>query len=626
MRELLRAMPRRLQGARSVLRRRAFQPGAESLELRQLLATDVLTYHNDNARTGQNLTEGVLNPATLNSGSFGKLFSHQVDGDIYAQPLYASGVWINKTVHDVVYVATTHGSVYAFDASNNLGPNAGPLWGASLINPAAGITTVTGAELDTTNFNELGIVGTPVIDKASGTLYVDVMTKVSSPSGSNIQHRLHALDITNGQEKFGGPVTIQGTVPGTGDGGDTVSFNAAKQLQRSALLLNNGVVYVAFASFNSTPYHGWLMAYNAANLQQVGVFCVTPNSRQGSIWMSGGGPAADASGSVYVATANGKFNADTGGVEYGDSVLKFSNAANGLQVADYYSPSNQSLLDSQDQDLGSGGIVLLPNQAGGPLPLLVAADKNGTIYLLDRNNLGGFRPDTDQVVHKTPAGSVGVINGDTNLWLGAYSTPAFFNNTLYIAGPGDTLKAFSIVNGQFNDSPVGHSSNTFSYPGPTPSISANGASGGIVWVLEHGKTSAVLRAYDAGNLGNQIYNSQMAGARDAIGPGVKFATPTVADGKVFVGSHGQLTIFGDLRSAYVNGQRNLLAQGFKRPQVYLMLASSPNFVWHPATPQLTRMLDKEAQAGLKQPKPRRVPKHPAGPRLTPQRPNRRHAR
>ncbi|AGA24482.1 PQQ-binding-like beta-propeller repeat protein [Singulisphaera acidiphila] len=625
MRELLRALPSRLQGVRPALRRRAFQPGAESLELRQLLATDVLTYHNDNARTGQNLTEGVLNAATLNTGSFGKLFSYQVDGDIYAQPLYDTGVLINRTLHDVVYVATTHGSIYAFDATNNLGPNAGPLWATSLIDPANGVTTVTGADLNTTNFTELGIVGTPVIDKASGTLYVDVMSKVNTTSAPIIQHKLHALDITTGKEKFGGPVTIQATVPGTADGGDTVSFNAAKQLQRSALLLNNGVVYVAFASFDRLPYHGWLMAYNASNLQQVGVFCVTPNSRQGSIWMSGGGPAADAYGNVYVATANGKFSVDTGGSDYSNSVLRLVMGGNGLQVADYYTPSNQQLLDSQDQDLGSGGVVVLPNQAGGPLPLIVAADKNGTIYLLDRDNLGGFHPDSDPIVHKTPAGTIGLLNGDTNLWLGAYSTPAYFNNKLYYAAPGDYLKAFSIAGGQFADDPVSMSSNKFTYPGSTPSISANGEFGGIVWVLENGKTSAVLRAYDASNLGNQIYNSQMSGTRDQLGPGVKFATPTVADGKVFVGSRGQLTVFGDLQSAYVNGQRNLLSQGFKRPQVYLMLASSPDFVWHPATPALTKLLDQQAQKGLlKKPIPHRVPVHPAGPRPrpTPRRPNR----
>ncbi|WP_406698367.1 PQQ-binding-like beta-propeller repeat protein [Singulisphaera sp. Ch08] len=625
MRELLRALPRRLQGVRPALRRRSFRPGTESLEQRQLLATDVLTYHNDNARTGQNLTEGVLNAATLNPGSFGKLFSYQVDGDIYAQPLYNTGVLINRTLHDVVYVATTHGSVYAFDATNNLGPNAGPLWAKSLIAPEAGVTTVTGADLNTTNFTELGIIGTPVIDKASGTLYVDVMTKVNTTSGPLIEHRLHALDVSSGQEKFGGPVIVQATVPGTGDGGDTVSFNAAKQLQRSALLLNNGVVYVAFASFDRVPYHGWLMAYNASNLQQVGAFCVTPNSRQGSIWMSGGGPAADAYGNVYVATANGKFSADTGGSDYGDSVLRLVTGGNGLQVADYYSPSNQHLLDSQDQDLGSGGVVLLPNQAGGPLPLMIAADKNGTIYLLNRDNLGGFHPDSDQIVHKTPAGTIGLLNGDSNLWLGAYDTPAYFNNLLYYAAPGDSLKAFPVAGGQLADTPVSLSNHKFAYPGSTPSISANGAFGGIVWVLENSKTSAILRAYDASNLGNEIYNSLMSGTRDQFGPGVKFATPTVADGKVFVGSRGLLTVFGDLRSAYVNGQRNLLSQGFKKNQVYLMLSSSPNFVWHPATPALTKLLDKQAQSGFTKQKPRRVPAHPIGPRLIPQRPNRRRA-
>jgi len=606
MKELLRALPggRTHSTSRSRTSRTTFRPDAEALETRQLLSTDVLTYHNDNARLGRNLNETILSPSTLSPNTFGKMFSHPVDGDIYAQPLHATNVQIGAAAHDVVYVATTNNSIYAFDADSNLGSNAGPLWARNLNVPAAGVTAVTGDDLETTNFEQVGIIGTPVIDKASGTMYVDAMVKVNTWAGPVIQHRIHALDITNGSEKLGGPIVVQATVAGTAQGGSTVSFNASKQLQRSALLLHNGVLYVAFASFNNVPYNGWLLGYNASNLQLVSAFCVTPNSRQGSIWMSGGGPAADASGSVYVSTANGKFDASFGGSDYGDSVLRLvPGGPNGIQVADYYTPSDQDLLDRKDQDLGSGGVVLLPDDAGGSVPLMAAADKNGTIYLLNRNNLGGHDPAADHIVHKTPAGTIGTLNGDTNLWLGSYDTPAYFNNMLYYVGPGDRMKAFPVANGQLADTPVTYSNNTFTYPGPTPSISAYGSTNGIVWVIERLKDQAVLRAYDAMNLSRELYNSQMAGTRDQLTAGVKFAVPTVADGKVFVGSSGQFTVFGDLNAGYVNGQRSLISQGFTLPQVYLMLGSGMDPVWHPATSALTKALDREAQSIFEQQQP-----------------------
>jgi len=531
--------------ARSARRasRKAFRPGAEALEERRLFAAgDVLTYHNDNARTGQNLAETILAPANVNPTSFGKVASYPLDGAVYAQPLYEANVPFGKSFINVVFVATTNDSVYAFNA-NSTDPQTALLWHTSFLNPAAGVTTASGADLGVAgSFDKLGIVGTPVIDSSTGTLYVADLLKITSGGTSRIVEQLNALDITTGAEKFGAPVNIEATVPGTGEGSNTVTFNPQKELQRSGLLLLNGVVYVGFTSFNlQLPYHGWLIGYNASNLEQVAVFNTTPNSVQGGIWMAGGAPASDGS-SIFVATGNGPFDADVGGLEYGDSFLRLTT---GLQVADYFTPSDQAYLADKDEDLGSGGVVVLPSQVGGSAPLLVGAGKEGAIYLVNRNNLGQFDPNANHVVQNTSQRFLGVVNGGDGEWLGGFGTPAYFNNTLYYGSPGRPLQAFRIANGQIDFTPTSRSATNYAYPGATPSVSASGTANGIVWTLEKGNP-AVLHAYNAANLAVELYNSNMAGPRDQLGGGVTFAVPTVAGGKVFVGTQNSLTIFGEL--------------------------------------------------------------------------------
>jgi hypothetical protein len=502
----------------------------------------VTTYHNDNARTGQNLHESILTPANVNANDFGRVFVQPVDGYIYAQPLYVPNVSIGGQNHNVAFVATEHDSVYAFDADNATGANARPLWHASFINPPA-VTTV-----DSYNdagcgdlVPEIGISGTPAIDTTTGTLYVVANTK---ENGVFFQ-RLHALDITTGNEKFGGPVAIQATVPGTGDGssGGQISFDSLKQNQRPGLLLRNGVVYIASASHcDIGPYHAWVFGYNASNLRKVAVWNSTPNGGLGGIWQSGGGPAADSTG-IYFATGNGTFDMNTGGADAGDTILKMGGPSGGkLPVLSYFTPFNQDVLAEYDIDLGSGGVVLLPDLPAGSTHthLLVECGKEGSIYLVDRDNMGGYNSTTDQVVQELPGATGGI-----------WGMPAYWNNTVYFGAQYDNLKAYSFNangSGRLSASAVSYSPESFAYPGPTPSISANGSGNGILWAIQtdaYGSNgSAVLRAYDATNLANELYNSAQNGSRDTPGAAVKFAAATVAHGKVYVGTASQLAVFG----------------------------------------------------------------------------------
>jgi hypothetical protein len=509
----------------------------------------VLTYHNDNARTGQNLNETVLSPANVDVSHFGKLFSHDVDGYVYAQPLYLRNVAVpGRGTHNVVFVATEHDSVYAFDADTNTGDNANPLWKTSFINPATGITTVRSADVPFGEIvPEVGITGTPVIDANTGTLYVVAQTK---ENGACV-HRLHALDVATGLEKFGGPVLIQATVPGNADGESTVSFTPDVQLQRPGLLLVNGVVYAGWASYGDQfDYHGWLMGYNASTLRQVAAFNVTPNGDAGSIWQTGAAPAADANGNIYVVTGNGTFDADN--ANFGDSVLRLRPRSGTLAVADYFTPFNQANLDDEDLDLGSSGALLLPDQPGAHPHLLVAAGKEGTVYLLDRDNLGRFHPGDDSQIVQS-------INPDLD---GVFNTAAYWNNRVYLldcgrATPGDVLHAFALTNGLLSGTPVDETTTSFRFAGAVPAISANGVTNGILWAIQvRGFTPtqpAVLHAYDASNLSTELYNSDQASARDNPGNAVKFAVPTVANGKVYVGAQYQLSVFGLLHPDFSLG-------------------------------------------------------------------------
>jgi uncharacterized protein (TIGR03437 family) len=486
----------------------------------------VLTYHNDLARTGQNLNETILTPSRVSSGRFGQLFSAAVDGQVYAQPLYVSGVVIpGKGIHNVVFVATEHDSVYAFDADNLL---AAPLWHVSFLNAAQGETAASAADLECESIApEIGITGTPVIDQSTGTLYVVAMTE---PSKDTYVHRLHALDVTTGAEKPGSPVEIQASVPGQGDGTTTVQFRPWLYKQRAGLLLLNGVVYTAWSSHcDGGNYHGWLIGYDARTLQLAAVYVSSPNWEAGSFWQSGAAPAADTNGNIYVIAGNGTFDADTGGSDLAESVIKLS-TLNGLSAADYFAPFNADLLSEKDIDLGSSGALLLPDAVGTPAHphLLVSGSKEGRIYVLDRDNLGHFQSGSDSQIVQSLLGSVGPL----------YGIPVYFNDAVYFAAQDDAIKAFSISNGLLSEQPVAQSASPVPSLGSVPSISANGSTNGILWTID---STPRLCAYDAGNLANELYCG-------AIGSYVKFSTPTIANGKVYAGTMNSLAVFGLLNA------------------------------------------------------------------------------
>jgi hypothetical protein len=497
-------------------------------------SVDVVTYHNDIARTGQNLNETVLNIANVNSATFGKVRSLPVDGKVDAQPLYLGQLAIGGATHNVLYVATEHGSVYAFDADAGT-----QLWKVSAL--AAGEVTSDPRGCDQVT-PEIGITATPVIDRSAGphgVIYVVAMSK----SGTTYFQRLHALDVTTGAELFSGPKTISATFPGTGDNSSNgnVIFDPAQYKERAALLLLNGVVYTTWASHcDIRPYTGWIMGYNQSTLEQTSVFNLVPNGSAGAIWMSDTGPAADSAGNIYLLDANGDFGTtlNPGGFpangNYGNAFLKISTSG-GLAVADYFEMQNQQQENDSDADLGSGGALVLPDltdDSGIVRHLSVGAGKDGHIYVVNRDAMGKFNAGSNNV-YQDLSGALGS---------GVWGMPAYFNGTLYYGAVGDAIKAFKITNAKLSTGPVGQTSNTFRYPGTTPSISANGTVNGIVWAVEN-TTPSVLHAYDASNL-HELYNSNQAGSRDQLGAGNKFITPAIANGKVYVGTTNSVEVFG----------------------------------------------------------------------------------
>ncbi len=492
----------------------------------------MFTYKYDNARQGANMAETALTPSNVNSSNFGKKWAYTVDGYVYAMPLYVPGVNVGGTTRNVVYIATEHDTVYAFDAD---GSTTSPLWKKSFLSATA--TTIPQADVSSTIFPEIGITGTPVIDPASNTIYVVANTK---ESGAYFQ-RLHALDITTGNEKSGSPVDIKATVKGTGDGTDgsgNVAFQPKIQLQRPALTLYNGVVYIAWASHGDNgPYHGWVIGYDATTLAQVAVHNNSPNGRRGGIWMSGGGLAVDeVSGGLFYMSGNGTFTANTGGKEYGDSMIKLN--ASGA-VTDYFTPFDQANMNMHDLDLGVGAPTVLPDQSGTHPHLVVGAGKTASIYLVDRDNMGHFNSaSNNQIVQYLP----------NALTSHCHEQPVVWNGTVYFSTETGPMSAWNLSGGLLSTMPTSKTTNNFDFPGPNPVISANGNSDGILWAIDKPSTGgAVLRAYDAVNLATELYDSNQVSARDSLVTAVKFVPPLVANGHVYVVLKGQVAVFGLLK-------------------------------------------------------------------------------
>jgi hypothetical protein len=499
----------------------------------------MVTFHNDNARTGQNLNETVLTPANVNIQTFGKVAFFAVDGKVDAQPLYLSNVTIpGQGVHAVLYVATEGGHVYAFDAISGQA-----LWIVSLFPPGEGPSDFRNC-IEEINPG-IGITATPVIDRnmgPNGAIYLVAMSKDAS---GNYFQRLHALDVTTGAELFGGPKNITASYPGTGDNssGGSVVFDPAQYKERAGLLLLNGAVYTTWASHcDQRPYTGWIIGFDASTLNQNTVLNVTPNGNEGAIWMSGGGPAADSEGNIYLLDGNGMFDdtLDANGFptqgDFGNAFLKLSAQNGALAVADYFEMANQAQENANDMDLGSGGALVLPDQtdaSGKVWHLAVGAGKDGNLYLVNRDSMGKFNPSGDVIFQE-----IGQLLGRV------YCTPAYFNGTVYYGAVKDQIKAFPLKNAQFPSTPASETSLAFPYPGATPSISANGTKDAILWAVENGY-SATLHAYDATDLSKELYNSNQAPLyRDQLGPGNKFITPTIANGRVYVGTTYGVTVFG----------------------------------------------------------------------------------
>ena len=501
-------------------------------------ATDVLTYHNDIARTGQNLNETILTMSNVTSAKFGKLGLYSVDGLVDAQPLYASSVVVpSNGTHNILIAATEHDSVYAFDADTGA-----TIWHSSMLKSGETTSDNRGCSQVTP---EIGVTSTPVIDRTSGTNGAVYVVAMSKDSSGNYHQRLHALDLALGAELFNGPTEIQAMYPGTGDNsnGTSVMFDPGQYEDRAGLLLMNGIVYTGWTSHcDIRPYTGWIIAYSKSTLAQTSVLNITPNGNEGAIWMAGAGLAADTSGNIYFLDANGDFDTtlNSSGFpsngDYGNAFMKLSTSA-GLAVADYFEMYNQSSENGSDTDLGSGGAMVLPDLndgAGHTMHLAVGAGKDSNLYVVNRDSMGKFNPSNNNSIYQELAGA---LPG------GVFAMPAYFNNTLYYGSVGNPIQAFTITNAKLSTSAAAHTANSFGYPGATPSVSANGASNGIVWAVEN-SSPAVLHAFDAGTL-NELYNSnQAASGRDHSGNGNKFMVPTIVNGKVFVGTPNGVAVFG----------------------------------------------------------------------------------
>jgi hypothetical protein len=507
-------------------------------------APDVTTYHYDNARDGLNAAETILTLSNVNSSQFGKIGFDTVDGHVDAQPLYVANLTVNGALHNVLYIATEHDSVYAFDADAG-----NQLWKTSVL--GSGETTSDTFDCEQIA-PEIGITSTPVIDRKQGTDGTLFTVGMSKDATGAYHQRLYALDLITGAEISGSPTEISASFPGSGINAQngTVVFDPAQYAERASLLLLSGNIYLTWTSHcDALPYTGWVMSYSETTLKQSQVLNLTPNGEAGSIWMSGDGPAADNNGNIYFLDANGTFDLgfDSNGFptkgDFGNAMLKLNlNSSGTLVVADYFQPYNTDAESAADKDLGAGGEILLPDMtdtSGTTRQLIAGAGKDGHIYLGDRNNLGKFNSKTSDNSNLYQDVS-GALSG------GVFSTPAYFNGVLYYAAIGDSLKALPLTSAKLATTASSQSTTTFSFPGATPSVSAHGNQSGIVWALEQATgAAAVLHAYDATNLSNELYNSdQAASGRDSFGIGNKYITPMIVNGKVYVGTPTGVAVFG----------------------------------------------------------------------------------
>jgi hypothetical protein len=502
------------------------------------MSADVLMWHNDPGRTGQYLGETTLTPANVKAATFGKVGFLSVDGKVDAQPLFVSNLTVGGAAHNVVFVVTEHASVYAFDADTNA-----LLWQRSLL--GSGETTSDPRSCGQIS-PEIGITSTPVIDRSRGTNGVMYTVAMTKDSGGAIHQRLHAVDLATGAEALGGPVDIAATYPGGGAGssnGVTV-FDPQQYAERQALSLVNGNVYLAWTSHcDQGVYAGWIMSYSADTLAQTGALNVTPNGSGGAIWMGGGGMASDGS-SLFLLDANGTFDTSLNAQgfpsngNFGNAFIKLGTSPT-LAVADYFATFDTVSQSARDADLGSGGAIVLPDlvDAGGVTRrLALGAGKDSKIYVVNRDDMGKFNGTNNAIWQEIDGQLIG----------GVFSTAAFYGNVVYYGSVGDNLKAFPISGARLATAPSSQSPGKFPYPGTTPSISANGAQNAIVWAAENGSVAA-LHAFNAANLGQELYNSNQSGTRDTFGAGNKYITPMIAHGRVYVGTTNGVAVFGLLR-------------------------------------------------------------------------------
>ncbi len=500
----------------------------------------VTTYHNDTYRTGANTQETLLTLANVRTQSFGKKATFAVQGYVYAQPLYMPGVTIGGTSHNVVFIATEHDQVYAFDVNSGQ-----QLWHTNFLATNGFryvISPVSSGDVGCSDMvPEIGITGTPAIDAATGTMYLVAKTKQTDTVTHNTSffQTLHALDIKTGHDKVA-PLQITATTQGNGVGSvaDVLTFDPLVEGQRSAVLLLKGQVFVAWASHcDLGSYHGYIMSFSELNLSRSGIYVDTPNGYEGGFWGGGAGPSADSGGSIYAATGNGHFDGST---DFGDSVLRLTWPAPGrtIGLSDYFTPWDQQTLDNNDSDFGSGGAILLPDQPGTTYPhLLIQVGKEGTIDLVNRDNMGHFHSGNDSQIVQTIPFAIGSLFG----------SPATWNNMVYFGGSYDVLRSFSFDPNAERLSRGPTSPASFNFPGSTPSISSNGTNNGILWIIQndtYGGGNAVLHAYDATNIGTELYNSEQNSGRDRVGLAIKFTVPTIADGQVFVGAENRVVMYG----------------------------------------------------------------------------------